>query len=106
MFVWPQWFHHISWLWTNGPSYNLWSSEWGGLIFKLWLGFIIYLIVRPLWRRAHAHLECHVSTCNHWGHPVAGTGYRACHEHHPVVAHEPGEEITAEHIAEAHRSVR
>lgn len=96
----------ISWLWTNPTSYNLWSSEWGGLIFKTFYLFLVVVIAKwllqPVARRVHAHLECHVDGCTRLGYPVHRTGYRACHEHHPAVVHKPGEPITAEHIAEAH----
>lgn len=108
--VWPPWLNWLSWLWTNPASYNLWSSEWGGSLFKLLYLVLVFVVVRrvvqPWTRRVHAHLECHVDGCERWGYPVHGTGYRACHEHHPAIAHEPGEAITAAHIKRAHAMAR
>jgi hypothetical protein len=46
------------------------------------------------------HTECHVDGCSKRGHPVHGTPYRACHEHHPASVH-GSEPITAQHIADA-----
>lgn len=70
--VWPHWLRYISWLWTNPASYNLWSSSWGELILKM-----------PLVVWAIRHLNCDVSGCKRLGHPVEGTGHRACRHHHP-----------------------
>lgn len=89
-FVWPHWLDWVSWPWINSHSYNLWSSVWGELALKV-----------PLLIWALRHLNCKVTGCWRVGHPVHGTGYRACRRHHPVMRSEGP--ITAEHIAEAHR---
>lgn len=88
----------VSWLWTNPSAYNFASSEWGGLVFHgVELG-ALYLLLRPLYRRVHGHLECRVTGCANWGHPVHGTSFRACPEHHPHLS--PGGH-TVEEIAVA-----
>jgi hypothetical protein len=102
LFHWPHWTYTVSWLWTNPVSYNFWSSGWGESLLEIIKLGILFLLLRPAYRRATKHLECHVDGCTHVGHPVHGTGYRACHDHHPAVAHEPGEAVTAAHIAQAH----
>jgi hypothetical protein len=110
LFHWPHWTYSISWLWTNPVSYNFWSSGWGETLLEIFKLGILFLLLRPLYqrisRRVHMHLDCHIDGCERIGHPVHGTGYRACHEHHPAVAHTPGEAITAEHIAQAHAAAR
>ena len=92
-------FHGIAELWLNPSSYSFFSSSFPECLFTILCGVIVYLFWRPIRR----HLECSEGTCHRLGHPVHGTGYRACHEHHPAVAHEPGEAVTVDHIAEAHR---
>ena len=104
--TWPPWTYGISWLWTNPASYNFWSCAWGEHLFDALALLALYLLLRPVFRRVEKHFECHVDDCSKPGHVVHGTGYRACHDHHPAVAHKPGEAITAAHIAEAHARVR
>jgi hypothetical protein len=101
---WPTWTYAISWLWTNPVSYNFWSSGWGESLLEVVKFGVLLLLLRPLYRRVHIHLQCDFDGCTNWGHPVHATGYRACHSagHHPAVEHKPGEPITAEHIARAH----
>lgn len=94
--------HWLSTQWLDAGPYNFWSSAWGeGLAGVVKVG-VLFLLLRPLYQRLRRHVECHVDVCTNIGHSVPGTGYRACHEHHPAVAHEPGEAVTAEHIAQAH----
>jgi hypothetical protein len=100
----------VSELWLRPSLYNFFSSEWGGTLFKLLELLLIFVVirrvVRPWARRVHRHMECQVDGCSRWGHPVPGTGYRACHHegHNPAVAHKPGEAVTVEHIRMAHHS--
>jgi len=80
-------------------SYNFWSgigSDLGELT-------LITGVAVAFWR-TRKHLECHVEAprpCHRIGHPVAGTGHRACRRHHPH-AQEKGSGITAEDIARHH----
>jgi hypothetical protein len=92
-FVWPHFLEPISWLWINPSSYNLWSSSFGEIVLKL-----------PLVVWALRHLNCKVDGCWRVGHPVHGTGYRACRRHHPAM--KSAGPITAEEIAAAHRAHR
>lgn len=82
----------ISWLWTNPTSYNFSSSEWGGMVFKLFYAIVFIVVVRwlfkPLMRRIHEHMECDVQGCSRWGRLVHGTSHRACKEHHPHLKEE------------------
>lgn len=84
---------------TRCKSYNLWSGSIsdiseitliGGLLIAGW--------------RIRKHSECDVESpknCHKVGHPVAGTGHKACHEHHPHAA-ERNTGITAETIRKHH----
>lgn len=63
---------HVSWLWTNPASYNFFSSVFGELALKV-----------PLILIAYKHVNCDVRRCWRLGHPVEGTGHRACRRHHP-----------------------
>lgn len=93
--------------WNDPSTYNFTSSEWGGVAVKVVGALLILVFFRWLWQRhVRKHYECHVDVCSAIGRPVHGTGYRACHPHDPTVTHEPGEAITPEHIAEAHRRWR
>ncbi len=99
----------ISELWLRPSLYNLFSSEWGGLLFKVLYAFLIFVLYRaflkPWLLRIHHHLECEVPGCSKWGTPVHGTSHRACHEHHPHLdpAGHSAEEI-AEAAAHGHRT--
>jgi hypothetical protein len=92
---------NINHYWLNPSWYNFMSSEWGGIIVKL-IGLVIFgFFVR--WVRKH--FECHVESpenCHRIGHPVAGTGHRACRKHHPH-AEEKGS-ITAADILRHHEN--
>jgi hypothetical protein len=79
-------------------SYNAHSGIFGQIAI---LGSVVagFLATYRLYRK---HTECHVEGCSKRGHPVHGTPYRACHEHHPASVHNEGEAITAEHIRRAH----
>jgi hypothetical protein len=95
-------FHWIANQWLQPDTYNFWSSGWGESALGIVKLGILFLLLRPLYRRATRHLQCAVAGCSSLGHVVHPTGYRACHDHHPAIAHEPGEAVTAEHIATAH----
>lgn len=86
----------ISWLWTNPAAYAFASSEWGAAVFHVVELGVLYLLLRPVYRRVHKHFECQVVDCVEVGHPVHPTGLRACPEHHPHM--NPGGH-TAEEIA-------
>lgn len=90
---------NVNYLWLNSSWYAFMSSEWGGIVVKAVGLVLLGFVGKWLHRKVHAHLECHVESCNNWGHVVAGpngpTSYRACKEHSPH--HE--QPITAEHIA-------
>jgi len=107
-FIGQQIVHAVSDQWLQPDSYNFWSSGWGESLLEIVKVGILFLLLRPLYRRLTKHLECHVDGCTHIGYPVHGTGYRACHVagHHPGIKHKPGEAITAEHIAQAHADAR
>lgn len=82
----------------EGAGYQFWSglgSDLGELSLLTGLAVVAY--------RAHKHVECHVEqpSCHRIGHPVPGTGYRACRVHHPAMKHV--EPTTAAHIDSAHR---
>lgn len=94
--------HLLTDQWLSPGPYNFWSSGWGESALEIIKLGILFLLLRPAYRRLTRRLECHVDGCSSIGHPVHGTGYRACHNHHPAVAHQPGEAVTAEHIAQAH----
>ena len=78
---------NINYFWLNPSWYNFMSSEWGGVAVKLVASLIFIVVVRYLWKgHIRPHFECHVEApenCHEWGHPVPGTGHRACTEHHP-----------------------
>ncbi len=84
----------------EGLGYQFWSgigSDFGQLT-------LITGLVAVTWR-TRKHLECHVESpknCHHIGHPVAGTGHRACRLHHPHAEEKGG--ITAEDIARHHEA--
>jgi hypothetical protein len=77
----------ISYLWTNPDAYNFASSEWGGLVFKIFYAIVLIVFVRwlikPLTRKINSHMQCEVPECKKWGHIIYGTSHRACREHHP-----------------------
>lgn len=93
-------------------SYNFYSGSLSDVseITLVFSALIALITVLRQVRKARAEYikrtECHVATCKRHGYVVHGTPYRACHEHHPAVEHEPGEDITADHIAAAHAKVR
>lgn len=90
LFYFPTFWHPLS-----GNGYQLWSGIMGAL--TIFAGFASALLF------AYKHLECHVESpknCHRLGHPVPGTGHRACHQHHPH-AEEKGA-ITAGDIARHH----
>lgn len=99
-------FHWLSNQWLEPDTYNFWSSGWGESALEIVKVGILFLLLRPLYQRLTKHWECAVAGCSKPGHVVHPTGYRACHDHHPAVAHEPGEAVTAEHIAQAHTEAR
>lgn len=73
-------------LWLNSSWYAFMSSEAAGILVKV-LGLVLLLVVgRLLWPKIWRHFECDVedpTDCHRRGHPVAGTGHKACGEHHP-----------------------
>lgn len=92
---------YVPTLWhpLSGMGYQFWSGI-AGATAAITGPFVTGVAV---WRVYRRRTECHVEGCSKHGEPVHGTGYRACHKHHPGVAHGEGEVITAEHIATAHR---
>lgn len=70
--TWPHWTYSISWLWTNPASYNLWSSEWGGVLFKLWIAVLVL-----------KHLNCHEHHCLRLSWRKDQDGHPICKRHHP-----------------------
>jgi hypothetical protein len=74
-------------------SYNWWSG-----IAADFSELTMLAILATLFR----HLNCHVNTphfCLRFGHPVAGTSFRACKKHHPH--RESDGTVTAAHISDA-----
>ncbi len=62
-------------------SYNLWS----GIISDVSEITLLGVFLGAAWR-VRKHFECHVElpkNCHRIGHPVLGTGHRACRRHHP-----------------------
>ena len=101
--VWPQWIHEQ---WTNPVYYNFWSSEWGSLLIKVVEVAAILLVGRWLWPKVWHHFECDVeapTNCHRRGHPVHGTGHKACGEHHQFRHDKRVSPTTAEDIAEHHK---
>lgn len=93
----------ISELWLNPAWYNFTSSEWGGLIFKV-VEFVAAVIVirvllKPLMKKIHKHMECNTAGCEKWGWPIHNTSFRACHEHHPHLKEEGHSVEEIEHAA-------
>lgn len=88
LFHWPHWTYAISWLWVNPVSYNFWSSGWGETLLEIVKLGILFLLLRPLYKRVAHHLECRAPGCERWGHPIHGTSFRACVEHHPHLSEE------------------
>jgi hypothetical protein len=99
--VFPSW--HDLWHPLEGLGYQFWSgigSDFGQVTLITGLALVFIKALR-VYRK---HTECHVDGCSQHGHVVHGTPYRACDLHDPRITHEPGEPITAEHIATAHRA--
>ena len=92
--------------WLHPDNYNFWSSEAGGVTIKL-LGIAVALLVlKLLWPRIWKHFECDVEApenCHRRGHPVAGTGHKACGEHHVHRHDNRKSPTTAEDILRHHR---
>lgn len=67
-------------------GYNSWSgifSDIGEITLLAGLVTVPLAVLRFL----HAHFECHEETCHRLGvHHVAGTPYRTCWPHHPVLS--------------------
>ena len=76
----------ISEQWLHPDNYAFWSSQWGAATERI-IGLIIFLLVlKLLWPRIWRHFECDVEepdNCHRRGHPVPGTGHKACGEHNP-----------------------
>lgn len=90
LFYLPTLWHPLS-----GNGYQFWSGIAGAT--AIFSGTVAAFIT--YWK----HVECHVESpknCHRIGHPVAGTGHRACRHHHPH-AESPGS-ITAQDIARHH----
>ncbi len=76
---------------------------WSGIGSDLGEVTLITGLARAFWR-TRRHLECHVEApknCHRIGHPVPGTGHRACRLHHPH-AQEKGTQTTAADILRHH----
>ncbi len=94
-------------LWLNPSWYNFWSSEAGGITVKILTVLIALLVLKLIWPRIWKHFECDVEqpeNCHRRGHVVAGTGHKACGEHHPHRHDKRESPITAQDILRNHEA--
>lgn len=84
LFHWPHWTYAISWLWQNPDSYNFWSSGWGESLLEILKLGILFLLLRPLYRRVMRRFTCHEVGCSNHGKYVIEGGVRCCDIHHPA----------------------
>jgi hypothetical protein len=66
----------------KGNGYQFYSGI--GSSISEWITILVTVSL-VMWR-VRKRCECHVESpknCHHWGHPVEGTGHRACRKHHP-----------------------
>jgi len=83
-------------------GYNFWSGI-GSDLQEIALPATI--IGALLWLRhfLHQHFECHEEICKRLTyHKVAGTPYRACWFHHPVLCQHPHRKVPLHHIHAEH----
>ena len=95
----------ISEQWLHPDNYNFWSSEAGGITIKVLTILLLGLALKLVWPRIWRHFECDVESpnnCHRRGHPVPGTGHKACGEHNPLRHDKAKSPTTADDILKHH----
>lgn len=84
-------------------GYQFWSGI-GSDIGELSIVVSIIFTAVAVRRFLHAHFRCHTDGCRKLGfHHVAGTPYRTCWRHHPVLSSYERATVPLEHIHRAHK---
>jgi len=94
------WIAVVSGVYITPGQYSVWYNFWSGIGSDIGEFAIAGALVRHTIVVYKTH-ECHVDSCHRIGlHPVAGTPYVTCRQHHPTVPLV----VTAEHINSEYRS--
>jgi hypothetical protein len=108
----PRWLWHPLGVCVHGPnydacrSYNFFSGS-GSDLQEVAIIFSVIAAIIAIWRfykRIRPQIECHTEGCRKLGlHHVAGTHFRTCWEHHPVLSDHPHHQVPLDVIRRAHR---
>jgi hypothetical protein len=83
-------------------GYQFWSGI-GSDIGELSIVISIIVAALAVRRFLHTHFPCHTDSCRKLGfHHVAGTPYRTCWHHHPVLSSYEPATVPLAHINQAH----